>query len=133
MHVLLLPRPPLLRERDENFGLDWKKRSYNLSICLPFNIFSMDTTCSFKLDLDWVISKKQTILYLSVHVICSFHFSDSTIDYIAQYRLVDRSRLEMYGRAFTLEDEDEDGIISYEVLKIFYVHTARKKGESDIA
>ena len=36
MHVLLLPRPPLLRERDENFGLDWKKCSYNLSICLPF-------------------------------------------------------------------------------------------------
>ncbi|XP_078343229.1 uncharacterized protein LOC144628969 isoform X2 [Oculina patagonica] len=41
---------------------------------------------------------------------------DSTIDYLAQYRLVDRSRLEMYGRAFTLEDENEDGIISYEQM-----------------
>ena len=38
------------------------------------------------------------------------------IDYIAQYRLVNRSHLEMYGRAFTLEDEDEDGLISYEVM-----------------
>ena len=44
------------------------------------------------------------------------HFLDSSIDYLAQYRLVDRSHLEMYGRAFTLEDEDEDGIISYEVI-----------------
>ena len=43
-------------------------------------------------------------------------FADSTIDYIAQYRLVNRSHLEMYGRAFTLEDEDEDGLISYEVI-----------------
>ncbi|XP_022805080.1 DNA ligase 1-like [Stylophora pistillata] len=43
---------------------------------------------------------------------------DSTIDYIAQYRLVDRSRLEMYGRAFTLEDEDEDGMISYEQMML---------------
>lgn len=41
---------------------------------------------------------------------------DSTIDYIAQYRLVNRSHLEMYGRAFTLEDEDEDGLISYEQM-----------------
>ena len=57
---------------------------------------------------------------------CSFHFSDSTIDYIAQYRLVDRSRLEMYGRAFTLEDEDEDGIISYEVLKSFYTRQEKR-------
>ena len=45
---------------------------------------------------------------------------DSTIDYLAQYRLVDRSRLEMFGRAFTLEDEDEDGVISYEVSRLFY-------------
>ena len=44
---------------------------------------------------------------------------DSNIDYLAQYRLVDRSHLEMYGRAFTLEDEDEDGIISYEVFFFF--------------
>ena len=44
---------------------------------------------------------------------------DSNIDYLAQYRLVDRSHLEMYGRAFTLEDEDEDGIISYEVFIFF--------------
>ena len=47
----------------------------------------------------------------------SCFFLDSTIDYLAQYRLVDRSRLEMYGRAFTLEDDDEDGIISYEVFQ----------------
>lgn len=52
-------------------------------------------------------------------------FLDSTIDYLAQYRLVDRSRLEMYGRAFTLEDEDEDGIISYEVIWYNYVYTRR--------
>lgn len=51
-------------------------------------------------------------------------FLDSTIDYLAQYRLVDRSRLEMYGRAFTLEDDDEDGIISYEVFQ-FYVYIRR--------
>lgn len=50
------------------------------------------------------------------------HILDSTIDYLAQYRLVDRSRLEMYGRAFTLEDEDEDGIISYEVCSNNYVY-----------
>ena len=36
MHVLHLLRPPLLREREEHFGPDWKKRSYNLCICLPF-------------------------------------------------------------------------------------------------
>ena len=46
-------------------------------------------------------------------------FLDSTIDYLAQYRLVDRSRLEMYGRAFTLEDDNEDGIISYEVFQSY--------------
>ena len=51
-------------------------------------------------------------------------FLDSTIDYLAQYRLVDRSRLEMYGRAFTLEDDDEDGIISYEVFQ-FCVYIRR--------
>ena len=54
---------------------------------------------------------------------------DSTIDYLAQYRLVDRSRLEMYGRAFTLEDDNEDGIISYEVFQS-YVYT-RKDNEND--
>ena len=48
--------------------------------------------------------------------VCCLFVLDSTIDYLAQYRLVDRSRLEMYGRAFTLEDDDEDGIISYEVF-----------------
>ena len=53
-----------------------------------------------------------------IHLKDVCHFLDSTIDYLAQYRLVDRSRLEMYGRAFTLEDEDEDGIISYEVFKV---------------
>ena len=26
----------------------------------------------------------------------------------------------MYGRAFTLEDEDEDGLISYEVMLAVY-------------
>ena len=36
MHVLLLPCPRLLRERDDNFGPIWKKRSYNLCLCLPF-------------------------------------------------------------------------------------------------
>lgn len=36
MHVLHLLRPLLLREREEHFGPDWKKRSYNLCICLPF-------------------------------------------------------------------------------------------------
>ncbi|KAK3750165.1 hypothetical protein QZH41_015394, partial [Actinostola sp. cb2023] len=41
---------------------------------------------------------------------------DSTIDYLAQYRLVDRSKIEVYGRAFTLEDEEERGIISYEQM-----------------
>ena len=51
-------------------------------------------------------------------------FLDSAIDYLAQYRLVDRSRLEMYGRAFTLEDDDEDGIISYEVFQ-FCVYIRR--------
>ena len=51
----------------------------------------------------------------TIFAACSF--LDSTIDYLAQYRLVDRSRLEMYGRAFTLEDDDEDGIISYEVFQ----------------
>lgn len=45
---------------------------------------------------------------------------DSNIDYLAQYRLVDRSHLEMYGRAFTLEDEDEDGIISYEQMLVAF-------------
>ena len=54
--------------------------------------------------------------------------SDSTIDYLAQYRLVDRSRLEMYGRAFTLEDDDEDGIISYEVFQSC-VYTRRDENE----
>ena len=56
-------------------------------------------------------------------------FLDSTIDYLAQYRLVDRSRLEMYGRAFTLEDDNEDGIISYEVFQS-YVYT-RRDNEND--
>ena len=42
---------------------------------------------------------------------------------------MDRSRLEMYGRAFTLEDDDEDGIISYEVFH-FYVYT-RGDNESE--
>lgn len=57
-------------------------------------------------------------------------FLDSTIDYLAQYRLVDRSRLEMYGRAFTLEDDNEDGIISYEVFQS-YVYT-RRDNENDL-
>ncbi|XP_032242088.2 uncharacterized protein LOC5516299 isoform X2 [Nematostella vectensis] len=41
---------------------------------------------------------------------------DSTIDYLAQYRLVDRSKIEVYGRAFTVEDEDEEGILTYEQM-----------------
>ncbi|XP_031573683.1 transcriptional regulator ATRX-like [Actinia tenebrosa] len=41
---------------------------------------------------------------------------DSTIDYLAQYRLVDRAKIEVYGRAFALEDEDERGIINYEQM-----------------
>ena len=43
------------------------------------------------------------------------YLADSTIDYLAQYRLVDKSKLELYGRPFALEDEDEDDIITYEV------------------
>ena len=33
----------------------------------------------------------------------------------------------MYGRAFTLEDEDEDGIISYEVFPKIPTLTLKKK------
>lgn len=60
----------------------------------------------------------------------AFLFLDSTIDYLAQYRLVDRSRLEMYGRAFTLEDDNEDGIISYEVFQS-YVYLTRRDNENE--
>ena len=62
MYVLLLPRPSLLMERDDNFGPDWKKCSCNLGICLPFtDLFDGLFLFSEKvpLNLTWIeLSKK---------------------------------------------------------------------------
>ena len=54
-----------------------------------------------------------------------FNVTASNIDFMAQYRLVDKNNLEKYGRAFAVEDEDEDDIITFEVsmfVNITYCH-----------
>ena len=45
----------------------------------------------------------------------------AAIDFLAQYYLVDRAKLWGYARAFAAEDEDEDGIISFQVYLLSWL------------
>ncbi|XP_064632370.1 uncharacterized protein LOC135490795 isoform X2 [Lineus longissimus] len=42
---------------------------------------------------------------------------DGDIDYLAHYRLVDAGKVEMYAKAFVVEDEDFDAALSYKELR----------------
>ena len=38
-------------------------------------------------------------------------FTDASIDFLCHYRLVDPNKLDMYARAFVVEDDDKDGVV----------------------
>ena len=42
--------------------------------------------------------------------------SDADIDFLTHYKLVDPGKLESYARAFVVEDDDYDTVISSKVI-----------------
>ena len=48
---------------------------------------------------------------------------DASIDYLQAYRLVDQKKIDVYARAFVVEDENKSGILKYEVIsQSFFLH-----------
>ena len=50
--------------------------------------------------------------------VLSILFADGSIDYLAHYQLVKPSNLEVYGKAFLVEDNDENNIISMSETRV---------------
>lgn len=46
------------------------------------------------------------------------YFSDGRIDYLSHYQLVNPDKLEAYGKAFVVEDTDENSVLSISETKI---------------
>ena len=42
-------------------------------------------------------------------------FSDTSIDFLSHYRLIEPAKIEPFGRSFVVEDEDHDCCLNYEV------------------
>lgn len=40
---------------------------------------------------------------------------DASIDYLQAYRLVDMKKIDVYARAFVVEDDNKTGVLKYEV------------------
>jgi hypothetical protein len=54
-----------------------------------------------------------------------FSIADGDIDYLAHYRLVDPGKIEMYAKAFVVEDEDFDAALSYKVRSSYERNQSR--------
>lgn len=48
---------------------------------------------------------------------------DASIDYLQAYRLVDLRKVDVYARAFVVEDDNKTGILKYEVRLLFSIFT----------
>ena len=49
-----------------------------------------------------------------------FFISDGDIDFLTHYKLVDPGKVESYARAFVVEDENFDTVITAKVIRKFY-------------
>lgn len=54
-----------------------------------------------------------------VYVFVGFFFADSSIDFLNHYRLVDPMNLDVYAKAFVVEDTDYDTVLNSSVHDFF--------------
>ena len=62
----------------------------------------------------------KVLVYIMI-VFCLTIFLVTRVDYISHFKLVKQSRLDGYLQAFAVVDEDENGVISIDVRKCFYL------------